>query len=133
MISQGWRAAIGTVGAVGFCWGVAGAVHLGFEHQGGNGRGANYYGLPEGGGAYEFALLAGFIVSVYSVPGLLRRAAWWPSLSLSAGAGAGVVAVLTLGREPRHWVAAALLWAAGVAAPLVHRFWGRHHPVRDAA
>ncbi|MEU7073689.1 hypothetical protein AB0B30_13015 [Streptomyces narbonensis] len=129
MISQGWRAGIGAAGAVAFCWGVAGAVHLGFEHQGSNGRGANYYGLPEDGWGYEIALLAGFIVSVYSAPGLLRRAEWWPSMSLSAGAGAGVVAVLSLGQEPRHWVAAALLWATGLAAPLVNRSWGRHHPL----
>lgn len=129
MISQGWRAAIGAVGAVAFCWGVAGAVHLGFERTGGNGKGANYFGLPEGGGWYEFGLLAGLIVSIYSVPGLLRRAAWWPSMSLSLGAGVGVVAVLTLGQEPRHWVAAAALCAVGIAAPLVQHFWGRHHPV----
>ncbi|RSS51488.1 hypothetical protein [Streptomyces sp. WAC01280] len=128
MISQGWRAAIAAVGAVAFCWGVAGAVHLGFDCHG-NGRGATYCSLPEGGGPYELAMLVGFIVSVYSVPGILRRTAWWPSLSLSLGAGAGAVAVLALGQETRYWIAAALMGAVGSAAPLVNRLWGRHHPV----
>ncbi|MFD3664191.1 hypothetical protein ACFWVF_26985 [Streptomyces sp. NPDC058659] len=50
-------------------------------------------------------------------------------MSLSLGAGVGVVGVLTLGQEPRHWVAAAIMWAVGIAAPLVHHFWGRHHTV----
>ncbi|MEV0170346.1 hypothetical protein AB0I00_04330 [Streptomyces sp. NPDC050803] len=128
MISQGWRAAIGAAGAVALCWGVAGAVHLGFERRG-NGRRADSWSLPEGGGWYEFAVVAGAVVTLYSVPGLLRRKAWWPSLSLSLGAGVGVVSVLALGQGTRYWVAAAVMMAAGTAAPLANLRWGRRNPL----
>ncbi|MFE5941318.1 hypothetical protein [Streptomyces sp. NPDC056480] len=128
MISEGWRAAIGSVGASAFCWGVAGGVHLGLESHG-RARGGTSWGLPEGGGWYEFAWFAGFIVTIYSAPGLLRRTAWWPSLSLSFGAGIGIITVLTLGQGTRYWVAAAVMAAVGVTSPVVNRLWGRHHPV----
>ncbi|KQX11845.1 hypothetical protein ASC82_18570 [Streptomyces sp. Root431] len=62
MISQGWRAAIATAGAVAFCWGVAGAVHPGFDCHG-SGRGATYCSLPEGGDPYELAMLVGAVGS----------------------------------------------------------------------
>ncbi|MEV4937036.1 hypothetical protein [Streptomyces zaomyceticus] len=127
MINESQRAAVASVGAAALCWGAAGAVHLGFVRSGSGSRAG--WSLPEGGGWYEFALLAGFLVTMYSAPGLLRRAAWWPSLSLSFGAGIGVITVLTLGQGTRYWVAAAIMAAVGVASPVVHRCWGRHHPI----
>ena len=127
MISESQRAAVASVGAAALCWGVAGAVHLRFVHHS-NGRHAGW-SLPEGGGWYEFAMLAGFLVTMYSVPGLLRRAAWWPSLSLSFGAGIGMITVLTLGQGTRYRVAAVVMAAVGIASPVVNRLWGRHHPI----
>ncbi|WP_318210570.1 MULTISPECIES: hypothetical protein [unclassified Streptomyces] len=129
MISEGWRAAIGSVGASAICWGAAGAVHMVPEQHSRGTRGGVGWSLPEGGGWYEFAAFAGLIVTLYSVPGLLRRAAWWPSLSLSFGTGIGIVTVLALGQGTRYWVAAAIMAAVGIAPPVVNRRWGRHHPV----
>lgn len=117
-------------GASLLCWGAAGAVHLGFEHHGSGRQGG--WSLPEGGGWYEFALVAGVLVTLYSVPGLLRRAAWWPSLALSLGSAVGVVSVLALGQGTRHWVAASAMIAVGLAAPVVNRVWGRHHTIAGA-
>ncbi|MFJ2649615.1 hypothetical protein ACIO1C_23185 [Streptomyces sp. NPDC087420] len=122
------RALIAVVSASALCWGVAGAVHLGFVHHRGSGR-TGSWSLPAGGGWYEFAVVVGFIVTVYSVPGLLRRGEWWPALSLSLGAAVGAVSVLALGQGPRYWVAALLMTLVGAAAPLVNRLWGRHHPM----
>lgn len=121
------RASIGAVGAGGLCWGVAGAVHLGFV-QTGVGRGSGW-GLADGGGWYEFAVIVGALVTLYSAPGLLRRSDWWPALSLSAGAVVGVVSVLALGQGRRYWVAALVMALVGAAAPLANRLWGRHHPI----
>jgi hypothetical protein len=106
------------------CWGVAGTVHLGLVHHS-NGRRRDGWSLPEGGGLYEFAFMAGAIVTLYSVPGLLRRKEWWLALSLSLGTVVGAVSVLVLGQEPRYWVTAAVMVALGVAAPLVSLWWGR--------
>ncbi|MGW1817192.1 hypothetical protein ACWCQM_26920 [Streptomyces sp. NPDC002125] len=78
-------------------------------------------------------MTAGFIVTMYSVPGLLRRIEWWPAMSLSVGAAVGVVSVLALGQGRRYWVAASVMTLIGVAAPLVNRLWGRHHPLRSSA
>ncbi|WP_405666648.1 hypothetical protein OG379_32420 [Streptomyces sp. NBC_01166] len=130
MGNREWRALIGTVSAGALCWGVAGAVHMRFFYHSNGGR-AGGWNLPEGGGWYEFAMTAGFIVTMYSVPGLLRRSEWWPALSLSIGAAVGAVSVLTLGQGRRYWVAASVMTLMGAAAPLVNRLWGRHHPIRS--
>ncbi|MEU9593819.1 hypothetical protein AB0D84_29470 [Streptomyces sp. NPDC048193] len=84
---------------------------------------------PEGGGWYEFAMFSGCLVTMYSIPGLLRRTEWWPALSLTLGAVVGMISVLTLGQGQRYWVAAGVMTVVGVAAPLVNRLWGRNHPV----
>lgn len=73
------------VGASALCWGAAGAVHMRFVHHSNGGRRGGW-NLPDGGGWYEFAMAGGFIVTMYSVTGLLRRREWWPALSLSLGA-----------------------------------------------
>ncbi|MGW6286507.1 hypothetical protein [Streptomyces sp. NPDC055107] len=121
------RASIGVVGAGGLFWGVAGTVHLGFVQTNGGRRSG--WSLPDGGGWYEFAFVVGALLTLYSVPGLLRRSEWWPALSLSAGAVVGVVSVLALGQGPRYWVAASAMALVGAAAPLANRLWGRHHPI----
>ncbi|MEU9058774.1 hypothetical protein AB0D13_07750 [Streptomyces sp. NPDC048430] len=69
-------------------------------------------------------------MTMYSVPGLLRRSEWWPAMSLSVGAAVGAVAVLTSGQGRRYRVAASVMTLMGVAAPLVNRLRGRHHPIR---
>ncbi|GAA5029051.1 hypothetical protein GCM10023335_67580 [Streptomyces siamensis] len=115
---------IGAAGASALCWGVAGTVHLGLVHHS-NGRRRDGWSLPEGGRLYEFAFTAGAIVTLYSVPGLLRRKEWWPALSLSLGTVVGAVSVLVLGREPRYWVTAAVMVVLGGVAPLVSLWWGR--------
>ncbi|MCC8477155.1 hypothetical protein ACWDBC_00555 [Streptomyces parvus] len=122
-----WRASLGVVGAGALCWGVAGAVHLGFVQT--NGPRRSGWGLADGGGWYEVALVVGALVTLYCTPGLLRRVEWWPALGLSAGAVAGVVSVLALGQGRRYWVAASVMTLVGVAVPLSNRFWGRHHPI----
>lgn len=124
---NGWRALIGAAGASALCWGVAGTVHLGLVHHN-NGRRRGGWSLPDGGGFYEFAFVAGAIVTLYWVPGLLRRKEWWPALSLSLGTVVGAVSVLGLGQEPRHWVTAVVMVALGVTAPLVSLRWGRQRP-----
>lgn len=77
-------------------------------------------------------MTAGFIVTMYSVPGLLRRREWWPAMSLCVGTAVGAVSVLTWGQGRRYWVAASVMMLMGVAAPLVNRLWGRHHPIRSS-
>lgn len=119
------RALIGAAGTGALCWGVAGAVHLGLVHHYSSRRGGGSWSLPEGGGFYEFAFMAGAVVTLYSVPGLFLRKEWWPALGLSLGTAVGAVSVLVMGREPRYWVTAAVMVAVGVAAPLASLWWGR--------
>lgn len=101
-------------------------MHLGLVHHGNGRRRQGSWSLPEGGGFYEFAFTAGAVVTLYSVPGLLRHKEWWPTLSLSAGTAVGAVSVLVLGRDPRYWVTAAVMAVLGAAAPLARLWWGRH-------
>ncbi|MEU6576605.1 hypothetical protein [Streptomyces sp. NPDC046805] len=126
-MTKGWRALIGAAAASALCWGVAGAVHLGFVYHG-HGRHGGWT-LPEGGGLYEAAMWVGAIVTLYSVPGLIRRKEWWVALSLSLGTALGAVSVLLLGQGPRYWVTAAAMVVVGIAAPVVSLAWGRHHPI----
>jgi hypothetical protein len=127
VINIRWRVLIGSASACALAWGTAGAVHLGLVHHGVGRRGG--YDIAEGGGWYEIALSVGFIVTIYSIPGLLRQSQWWPALSLTLGAAVGVASVLTLGQSQRHWTTAAIMTAVGVAAPVANRCWGRHHPI----
>jgi hypothetical protein len=107
-------------------------VHLRFVRHN-NGRRADGWSLPEGGGWYELAFWVGGIVTMYSVPGLLRRTEWWPVLGLSLGTAVGVVSVLALGQGQRYWVAAVVMALVGIAWPVMNRLWGRHHPVRGGS
>ncbi|MGC5365315.1 hypothetical protein ACPXCE_27190 [Streptomyces sp. DT24] len=50
-------------------------------------------------------------------------------MSLSLGAVVGAVSVLTLGQGQRYWLAALVMTLMGIAAPLVNRLWGCHHPI----
>ncbi|CAG7616162.1 hypothetical protein SBRY_110150 [Actinacidiphila bryophytorum] len=75
--------------------------------------------------------MAGAVVTLYSVPGLLRHKEWRLTLSLTLGTVVGAVSVLVLGQEPRYWVAAAIMVAVGVAAPLASRWWG-HRQLAEA-
>jgi len=129
VINIGWRVLIGSAGACALAWGTAGAVHLGLVHHGVGRRGG--YNIAEGGGWYEVALTVGFIVTIYSTPGLLRQSQWGPTLSLTLGAAVGVASVLTLGHSRRHWTTAAIMTAVGIAAPVANRCWGRHRPIAE--
>ncbi|GIG69752.1 hypothetical protein [Phytomonospora endophytica] len=125
MDRDAWRTTIGAVGAIALGWGAAGAVHFGLvRHR--DGWRADIWSLPEGRGIFELALLTGAVVTLFSLRWSLRHETVWPALGLSVGAVAGAASALILGHQPRHWTAAAIMLAAGAAAPVANRYRARH-------
>lgn len=98
-------------------------MHLGFVYSGGP-RGGSY-GLPDGGGWHTLAFMLGLPVAFYSYAGggfvePVFRKKWWYALTVTFGTTVGAVSILALGQGLRYWIAAALMTAVGVAAPMAN-------------
>ncbi|MCX2181095.1 hypothetical protein KV205_11210 [Streptomyces sp. SKN60] len=132
MTSTGWRVVLGALAWSAFFWGVAGAVDLGLA------RTRKGYTLPDGGGWYELALLAGFIVGYFAVGSLTDRIApRHMALIPAVATGVGAASCLVFGQQTRHWLSALVLVAIGVALVATVRLRDRsrvtrRHPGRPA-
>lgn len=100
MSNKVWRVLSIAASTSATCWGVTGAVHLGFVYSGGP-RGGSY-GLPDGGGWYTLAFMLGLPVAFYSYAGggfvePVFRKKWWYALTVTFGTTVGAVSILALG------------------------------------